>query len=479
VANKTEKFFLIPVVVFIILIICRFIAHLILPIYDDAFITFRFAKNFAEGNGLIYNMGERVLGLTCPLYGLVCSLFFLLSIPIEKAIVGFNILVEIFILLFASHVFLKKYRTTSLIILGTLLAVSPILNRISVGGMETDFYILFSIIAIGLYINNHKYYSISVASISYFIRPEALLLVAVLLIFELYYNGFGNFLKSSVISFFILALPSLYIYYYYGTLVSQSVLAKAGLEYHSSFYDVAKTFFFPDPLSVFFIPLSAWGVIKFYKKELFVKILTVWIFSYIIIYSIIRPSMWSWYGGPVLFFIILMACLGFIDLLYRLPKIKQILPIVLVIPVIFWIALYNIKGPSKVRSCIYKPLKKWSQKKIEKSDTIIAGDIGAIGFYSNAYIYDTAGLVWPEALQFKTAAEIIQKYKPDYLFFNMNSNSIRKMKKSSYLIEYQFLKSFTLEPKIFSLNPEEYSSSWIQEYFLMKQKLIENQSQNQ
>jgi hypothetical protein len=35
---------------------------------DDAFITFRYARNIVHGVGFIYNAGERVLGTTTPLY---------------------------------------------------------------------------------------------------------------------------------------------------------------------------------------------------------------------------------------------------------------------------------------------------------------------------------------------------------------------------------------------------------------------------
>ena len=31
---------------------------------DDAYITFRYARNFAEGRGLVYNPGERIEGYT-------------------------------------------------------------------------------------------------------------------------------------------------------------------------------------------------------------------------------------------------------------------------------------------------------------------------------------------------------------------------------------------------------------------------------
>ena len=34
--------------------------------YDDAFITFRYAKNLVLGEGFVYNSGDAVLGTTTP-----------------------------------------------------------------------------------------------------------------------------------------------------------------------------------------------------------------------------------------------------------------------------------------------------------------------------------------------------------------------------------------------------------------------------
>lgn len=52
---------------------------------DDAFIVFRFAKNFVEGHGLVYNVGERVEGYTEPLWVLLVSAAMALGIQPETA----------------------------------------------------------------------------------------------------------------------------------------------------------------------------------------------------------------------------------------------------------------------------------------------------------------------------------------------------------------------------------------------------------
>lgn len=41
--------------------------------YEDAFITLRYARNLAEGHGLVFNAGERVLGTTSPLFALLLA----------------------------------------------------------------------------------------------------------------------------------------------------------------------------------------------------------------------------------------------------------------------------------------------------------------------------------------------------------------------------------------------------------------------
>ena len=42
-------------------------------VYDDPFITYRYAQNLLHGQGLVYNAGERVLSTTAPLYAVLLA----------------------------------------------------------------------------------------------------------------------------------------------------------------------------------------------------------------------------------------------------------------------------------------------------------------------------------------------------------------------------------------------------------------------
>ncbi len=60
---------------------------LFLPIrtIDDAFITFRYARNLAHGDGLVFNLGERVEGVTSLSWTLLLAAVETLRLPVEPA----------------------------------------------------------------------------------------------------------------------------------------------------------------------------------------------------------------------------------------------------------------------------------------------------------------------------------------------------------------------------------------------------------
>ena len=56
------------VIVFLSAVLARVVFHHITGfIADDAFITFRYARNLAAGLGFVYNQGEPVMGTSTPL----------------------------------------------------------------------------------------------------------------------------------------------------------------------------------------------------------------------------------------------------------------------------------------------------------------------------------------------------------------------------------------------------------------------------
>jgi len=51
------------------------------PVHDDVFIFIRYAQNWVNGHGLVFNIGERVEGFTSPAWTLLTAFFIRLGLP--------------------------------------------------------------------------------------------------------------------------------------------------------------------------------------------------------------------------------------------------------------------------------------------------------------------------------------------------------------------------------------------------------------
>src|SRR4030095_12220478 len=78
-------------------------------IQDDAFITFRYVKNFAEGDGLVFNIGDKVEGYTCFLWVMLLSLVKKLGFNFISASQTLGIISSVFTLLFTYRVSEKVF----------------------------------------------------------------------------------------------------------------------------------------------------------------------------------------------------------------------------------------------------------------------------------------------------------------------------------------------------------------------------------
>lgn len=98
---------LFPAVVFLLLVHSLYFNYL----SDDAFITFRYAKNFVQGKGIVFNTGERVEGYTNFLWLILLSFLMKLGgdIVVSSRILGVLFGIFNLILLFKiSEIFSKK-----------------------------------------------------------------------------------------------------------------------------------------------------------------------------------------------------------------------------------------------------------------------------------------------------------------------------------------------------------------------------------
>jgi len=147
-------------------------------IVDDAYITFRYARNLTAGHGLVYNPGEWVLGTTTPLYSaLLASL---------SAIVGLD---DLTVLAWLVNALVDAVGVTLLGWLGRRLtgswvvgigvallwAVAPFSVTFAIGGLETSLVITLLLGAFALFTAGRERASAAVLGLATLTRPDALI----------------------------------------------------------------------------------------------------------------------------------------------------------------------------------------------------------------------------------------------------------------------------------------------------------------
>lgn len=203
-----------------------------------------------------------------------------------------------------------------------------------------------------------------------------------------------------------------------------------------------------------------------------------WYVLYALAYLLARPSIWSWYGYPLLFMAILHI-VGMVEILSHQLWIKRLetiiqSKIVLVIPLIIWFSIYAISNPEKITRNIYDRLQNSQYFKGNTLETIVAGDVGAIGYFTKKRIIDINSLVWINKTQHITSAsmdDIIENEKPDYIFLNATRSQI-KLIQTRHIDAYQTIDRYDKDGSLIStLDSTIYPDIvWRQDYLLLKRK---------
>jgi hypothetical protein len=121
---------------------------------DDAFITFRYARNFAAGDGLVFNIGERVEGYTNFLWLILLSLFikFGLDPVVAAKMLGIIFAFLAILMLWSISRILLRDRPWLKNIPLLLLAASPSYAIYAVSGLETMLFCFLLLLAFRLFI---------------------------------------------------------------------------------------------------------------------------------------------------------------------------------------------------------------------------------------------------------------------------------------------------------------------------------------
>jgi len=157
---------------------------------DDAYITFRYARNLLAGFGPVFNPGEAVLGTTTPLYmGLMALLGALtggVDAPFPLLALLINALADAATALLLWQ-FGKRLGSERAGVAAALAwAVAPFSVTFAIGGLETSLYVLLLTACVFFAFTRRRNLAALAASLALLTRPDALILLGPLALERLY-----------------------------------------------------------------------------------------------------------------------------------------------------------------------------------------------------------------------------------------------------------------------------------------------------
>jgi arabinofuranosyltransferase len=230
-------------IVITVLFAALFIYHALLVWFtqDDAYISYRYVKNFLNGEGLVFNSGERVEGYT-NFFLIILMIFFgrlgLDYIVISKIIgIASGIGILVLMILWLYKIFKGRPPIMLAIAALWLLVTNGVLAYWSVSGLET---LLFTaLIFWGLYlVSNKNLLFVPIMVIATLTRPEGGLVFILILIYLLITKNHRlSEIGKLLLMYIVLLLPQfIFRLYYYHEILPNPFYAKTGwsVEYFQS-----------------------------------------------------------------------------------------------------------------------------------------------------------------------------------------------------------------------------------------------------
>lgn len=411
---------------------------------DDAFITFRYARNLVHGAGLVYNAGERVLGTTTPVYALLMAALSLISRSENYPILALitNALADGASTYLLYH--LGRRLSNSPLVGWTaalLWAISPMSVSFAIGGMETSVFILLMLATFTAHLERRLVTSALLAALSYLTRPDAALIV-ILIFSQLLLENVKHIsnlkarpahLRFEVwFLIFVLVVGPWFIFatVFYGSPLPQSIAAKtlayhlppeAGLVRFIQHFSVP--FFESDVLDlaglirlVIYLTLYLAAMLTAFRRGQRSLPFMAYPLLYTGAFAVANPLIFRWYLAPPLPAYMLGILLGIHQILNTQYPIKfgirhwvlgAVVAVYLITSLRAWTLHpdHGLDRPAPEMAFIKLELLyhqvATDLKPFVNTDTVIAaGDIGALGYDTGARILDTLGLVSPQTVRY-------------------------------------------------------------------------------
>jgi len=403
----------------------------------------QYARNIASGHGFSFNAGEPSYGVTSPLWVLFLTVPYYLGsdgFMFSKILDLAFFILSVFVFFRLANIYWSDRKEIALLALSVFI-INAWVVRWTFTGMETSFAVLLVLTSFYLYFKGRYKLLFFILGAFQLVRPESFVLSLIFFIFvirkKIVTKNFS--LKDTaiiILCYFAMLIPFLiYAYTYFGTILPNTALGKSTLTFSLTtiiiqlreiFKTLSAAGIIEILLSVFFLVIFFW---RDKKEEYYIPI--VWIAGLIVLYTVTDADIISRYLLIISPFFILI---GF-NIFAKLKNLNLILlvTIYLIFTSFSEYVFYNYVKPhtdnfSKGVNECFIPIGKWLNENTPAGSKILLNDVGAIGYYSNRYIIDAAGLV-------NKNLELNRKIMNTPLEKRMHTHMLLDVVKADYVID--------------------------------------------
>ncbi len=420
-------------------------------IFEDAFITFRFARNIALGNGFVFNVGERVLGTTTPLQTLLLAgmgkMVGSQNIPIAASILMFCVGIATGLL---TYTILRQFgysRSWSVVAM-ILFFGNNLLTLTSVAGMETPMALFFMALSIHFLLKDRHTLAILACSLLVLTRIDGSVWL-LLCLASVAIKTRRIPWKALGVMCAVLVPWFLFSWSYFGSIVPHTVIAKREIGapapvslahpqtviYFLAWYLKALGCGHPLMLVIwpFMILAGFWKWWRFPGEHRWIaRIIVLFPFLFGLFLLVGNAQHFDWYLMPPLWCCLILSTVGLRELWLWFSKRLRVDRRVGLGLLFAFLAVYfvfqNIGRIERNRrfqanESMRRSLGLWLNDNTPPNSLVMMEAIGYQGYYSQRKILDIAGLVSPVVVQThkesRSNAEsffkLISNQKPDYV----------------------------------------------------------------
>lgn len=428
-------------------------------LYDDSFITFRYAKNLVDHGQFVFNLGENVLATTTPLYTGFLSGLYALRLPLPEAAGLLNLALEavlLWILLGIVGAILAEAVTArgqwlgsgaanlAYVVTGGLVITNQAMGFASSGGMETALFTLLNLATLYFVLRRGYLAGAVCGSLATLTRPDGIFALLVLGLVILVRER--RLPLREVLVSLLIGMPWVLLAHdLYGGFLPHSVTAKdaiapiwpmtVGRKLQILFYNPLRAF------SAFAWPLIAWAALRLAQPPYRRAALPVLLFTALHLgYTFLPNNLgFDWYYVPLQTMLDVLIGIGLAFVLApaagHLRKgqasagwrrsLAWLCALALVVAIPYTAVgnyLLTITQDQIHRQGMLAAVD-YLKANVPADETIQSDSIGILGYFSDYRILDVMGLASPEVMPLVRSAESVDDlmvavattFKPPYI----------------------------------------------------------------